>query len=93
MPEREYVITEHFRAEQYIYVRATSKKAALAKVLGDGAGYTERGDIYPKRAMSVRDVEISAENRTCEVCGGSSSAGYPWGNQRVPNRCFPHATI
>ena len=86
MPKREYVITEHFVTSQDIYVRAGSKAEALEKVK-DGEGYTEIGDVYPKRAMSIHDVRVSKADMTCEVCGGAAWHGYLYGQARVAGLC------
>ena len=86
MPKREYVITEHFVTSQDIYVRAGSKAEALEKVK-DGEGYTEKGDVYPKRAMSIHDVRVSKADMTCEVCGGAAWHGYLYGQARVAGLC------
>ena len=90
MPEREYVITEHFVAHQDIFVRASSKAEALAKVRDEGAGVIVMGDIRPSRPMSVHDVRVSRAALVCEVCGGNAAAGYLLGQARERARCGRH---
>lgn len=56
-PEWEFAVTEHFTTSHTYYVRATTRQAAVEKVLADDVDFVIRDDVFPRRPITARDAK------------------------------------